>query len=104
MDRVKNPDNLVVIADFFMKLDEVSWSVVSGIYNKALIIIFRNSGLGSNAGKIAERLFGGRGGSAGGHKEAARVELPLAGIEEHGKKKTDYADFVRRQLVSIIHT
>ena len=50
MEKVKNPDNLVIIADFFMKLAEVAWSIVSGIYKNNLIIIFRSSGLGNDAG------------------------------------------------------
>lgn len=101
MDTVKSPDNLVIIADFFMKLDAVTWSVVSGLYKKSLIIIFRNSGLGKDAGRLAQDLFGKYGGSAGGHKEAARVELPLANIMAKTKAKNFYLNFVRRHLDSI---
>jgi len=101
MDTVKSPDNLVIIADFFMKLDEVNWSVVSGLYKKSLVIIFRNSGLGKDAGRLAQDLFGKYGGSAGGHKEAARVELPLSSIIGSTKGKHTYFNFVRHHLESI---
>ncbi len=36
MERVDNPDLLVLVADFFMKIAEIQWSVVSGIYQKSL--------------------------------------------------------------------
>jgi len=77
MGKVKNPDNLVIIADFFLKLAEVSWSIASGNYGQKLIIIMRNVGFRRHAGKTAEKLFG-EWGTAGGHQSAARAEVPLA--------------------------
>jgi nanoRNase/pAp phosphatase (c-di-AMP/oligoRNAs hydrolase) len=74
---VSTPDVLVLIADFFMKVDAVSWSVVSGIYGKKLVVIFRNDGVRKNAGRLAEKSFG-RFGSAGGHKDMARAEMVVA--------------------------
>jgi len=74
---VPTPDVLVLIADFFMKVDAVSWSVVSGIYGKKLVVIFRNDGVRKNAGRLAEKSFGSFG-SAGGHKDMARAEMVVA--------------------------
>ena len=71
MDEVDNPDILVLIADFFMRLAEAKWSIVSGIWGKRLIVILRNAGLHGDAGKTAQRLFGHWGGSAGGHRSTA---------------------------------
>lgn len=78
---VDNPDICVLIADFFMKISSVNWSIVSGIYQTKLILIFRNDGMRRNAGKVAEESFG-QMGSAGGHKSAARAEIPLSAIED----------------------
>lgn len=80
MGTVSNPDILVLIADFFLKMAEISWSVVSGIHGKKLIIIIRNAGFRLDAGKMAQKLFS-EYGSAGGHKGAARAEIPLSNIE-----------------------
>lgn len=77
MEEVAQPDLLVMIADFFMKLADAEWSVAAGIYEEKLIIILRNAGFRGDAGKTARRLFGRWGGSAGGHKTAARAEIPL---------------------------
>jgi nanoRNase/pAp phosphatase (c-di-AMP/oligoRNAs hydrolase) len=84
---VVNPDICVLIADFFMRIDSINWSIVSGIYERKLIIIFRNDGLRRNAGNVAKLSFG-RIGSAGGHKSMARSEIALADI----KNLVDYKD------------
>lgn len=78
---VENPDICVHIADFFMRIESVQWSIVSGIFNETLIIIFRNDGIRKNAGKVSSENFGGIG-SAGGHKSAARAEIPVAALKK----------------------
>ncbi|MDY7033818.1 MAG: DHH family phosphoesterase [Thermodesulfobacteriota bacterium] len=85
LGHVKNPDVCVIIADFFMKVDSVNWSIISGLHGNKLTIIFRNDGLRKNAGRVAQLSFG-HIGSAGGHKSAARAEIPF----EHLKNIVDY--------------
>jgi len=80
MEEVVNPDVLVIIADFFMKMAEANWSIVTGIYEERLVVILRNAGFRGDAGKTAQKLFGPWGGFAGGHKSAARAEIPLKNI------------------------
>lgn len=77
---VANPDICVIIADFFMKISSVNWSIVSGLYSKKLIIVFRNDGLRKDAGKLARQNFG-QIGSAGGHKSMARAEIPFEALK-----------------------
>lgn len=71
---VVNPDVCVLIADFFMRVNAIKWSVISGIFDKKLIVILRNDGLKKDAGNLAKQSFGHLG-SAGGHKSAARAEI-----------------------------
>jgi len=80
MGKVNNPDTLVIMADFFLKMVQATWCIVSGVYGQKLIVIFRNVGFRLDAGKLAQRLFG-ESGSAGGHKSAARAEIPLQEIK-----------------------
>lgn len=82
MGTVDDPDALVIIADFFLKMVEATWCFVSGIYGQKIIIIIRNAGFRRHAGKLAQRLFGELG-SAGGHKYAARVEMPLGDVMKY---------------------
>ncbi|MFO8111098.1 MAG: DHH family phosphoesterase [Desulfosalsimonadaceae bacterium] len=79
LGNVENPDICVLIGDFFMRVNTVTWSIVSGVYEDKLIIILRNDGLQKDAGKLASKLFG-TAGSAGGHKGMARAEIPLENI------------------------
>lgn len=78
---VVNPDVCVIIADFFMRIVSVTWSIVCGTCNKKLIIIIRNDGIRRNAGKVAKESFG-QFGSAGGHKNMARAEIALTDLSE----------------------
>ena len=80
MEEVVNPDVLVIIADFFIKVAEANWSIVTGIYEERLVVILRNAGFRGDAGKAAKKLFEPWGGLAGGHKGAARAEIPLKNI------------------------
>ena len=74
--RVGTPDILVIIADFFNRVDKFSWVLVSGIHGDKLVVIIRCDGYRKNAGKLAQKTFG-EYGPAGGHRESARAEVPL---------------------------
>jgi nanoRNase/pAp phosphatase (c-di-AMP/oligoRNAs hydrolase) len=86
---VANPDVCVVIADFFMRIHTVTWSVVSGTFDKKLIVIFRNDGARKNAGRVAKQAFGPFG-SAGGHKTMARAEVNIADAKEPALDSRDH--------------
>ncbi len=78
--RVRSPDVLVIIADFLNHVGEIDWVFVSGIHAEKLVVIFRCDGYRKSAGKLASRIFGSIG-SAGGHKDSARAEVPLKNLE-----------------------
>lgn len=84
---VTNPDVCVLIADFFMRVAAVTWSVISGTCDRKLIIVLRNDGIRKNAGTVANKVFG-QIGSAGGHKSMARAEITLSDLRAH----VDYKD------------
>jgi nanoRNase/pAp phosphatase (c-di-AMP/oligoRNAs hydrolase) len=85
---VKNPDVCVLVADFFMRVHSISWSIVSCICSQKLVIVFRNDGLRKDAGKLAKKAFGSFG-SAGGHKGMARAEIPLVNLQGLLDPKTE---------------
>lgn len=78
---VPNPDVCVLIADFFLRIDNIFWSIVSGIHMQKLIIVFRSHGFRRHSGKLAQKSFGTLG-SAGGHMGMARAEIPLTALKE----------------------
>ncbi len=78
---VVNPDVCVLIADFFMRVKSYNWSIVSGVSQGKLVIVFRNDGIRKNAGRVAKDGFAALG-SAGGHKGMARAEIALEVLED----------------------
>jgi len=81
LGEVPTPDIMVIVAEFFLRVEEVAWTIVGGIYEDKLIVIFRNDGLGKNAGRLANKAFG-KLGSAGGHAASARAEVPLGNLSD----------------------
>ena len=80
MGKVESPDILVILADFFLRIHNISWDMVSGIHQDSLVVIFRGDGLRKDMGKTAAQMFGDLG-PAGGHKQMARAEIPLEKID-----------------------
>ncbi|MCU0614158.1 MAG: DHH family phosphoesterase [Desulfobacterales bacterium] len=99
LDQVVNPDVCVLLADFFMRVNPVKWSIVSGFYDNKLIIILRNDGVRKNAGRIAKTAFSALG-SAGGHRSMARAELPLETLADF--LDTDDTKAVRKWIIKQI--
>ena len=97
LGHVVNPDVCVIIADFFMRIVTVTWSIVCGTCDKKLIVIFRNDGIRKNAGKVAKESFG-QYGSAGGHKNMARAEVALSDLSD----QVDWRDD-KKLLAWLIH-
>jgi len=80
LGRVMSPDICVSIADFFMRIHDVSWSIVSGIHGGELIVILGSEGYRKDAGKLAALAFGAYG-PAGGHKAMARAEISVKNLK-----------------------
>ena len=64
-----------------MRIISVNWSIVCGICDKKLVVIFRNDGIRKNAGDVVQKSFG-QFGSAGGHKNMARAEMALSDLPQ----------------------
>ncbi len=97
LGEVPSPDICVQVADFFMRVYGIGWSFVSGVNRGKLIIILRSDGYRKDAGKLAVRGFGAFG-SAGGHRGAARAEIPLESLGEKIIDNSRLKSFVRKCL------
>ncbi|HON58173.1 MAG TPA: hypothetical protein PLT45_01430 [Smithella sp.] len=78
---VENADVCVQIADFYLRLIGTYYVVVAGVVGDRLIIVLRGDGYRQDCGAIAQRAFGSLG-RGGGHRSAARVEIPLDLLKE----------------------
>ncbi len=81
LGKVDSPDVCVQVADFYLRIVEIYYVVIAGIIKDRLVIVFRGDGYRQDCGHIAEMAFG-KYGSAGGHKSAARVEIPLETLRD----------------------
>src|SRR5215813_4371091 len=69
-------DFVPYVADFFLQLEHVKWTVIAGIVNDSLVISVRNLGYTKNAGEFVRRFFADIG-SAGGHRAMAKAVVPM---------------------------
>ncbi|MCU0589580.1 MAG: DHH family phosphoesterase [Syntrophobacteraceae bacterium] len=99
LDEVTSADILVEIAEFFLKIHDISWSIVSGIYEENLIIVIRNDGYRKDAGKLVRRAFGTIG-CAGGHSAMARAEVPMEKLVQAVGKRSSAAieRYIRKRM------
>jgi nanoRNase/pAp phosphatase (c-di-AMP/oligoRNAs hydrolase) len=70
-------DFIPYVADFYLQLENVKWTIVSGIVNDSLVMSVRNLGYSKNAGEFVRKYFNDIG-SAGGHRAMAKAVVPLA--------------------------
>ena len=78
---VESADVCVQVADFYLRIIGTYYVVVAGIVGDRFIIILRGDGYRQDCGAIAQRAFGFIG-KGGGHKSAARMEVPLETLKE----------------------
>src|SRR6185295_15032642 len=74
-------DFIPYVADFYLQLEDVKWTVIGGIVNDSLIVSVRNLGYMKNAGEFVRRFFADIG-SAGGHRAMAKAVVPMRAFRE----------------------
>jgi nanoRNase/pAp phosphatase (c-di-AMP/oligoRNAs hydrolase) len=86
-------------ADFFSRFHGLGWSFISGVSDDKLFVIIRNDGYRKDAAKLASFAFGDFG-VAGGHRDRARVEIPLDALRERGVNGygSSLEEFVKKRL------
>ncbi len=73
-------DFMPYVADFYLQLENVQWSVISGVVNDTFVVSVRNLGYSRNAGDFVRRWFSDIG-SAGGHRTMAKAVVPLEAFQ-----------------------
>ncbi len=76
---VRRGDIIPQLADFCLQVEEVDWSVVSGVVGGELVVCVRNVGFVQHAGAVVKAAFGDLG-PAGGHRAMAKAVIPLASL------------------------
>jgi nanoRNase/pAp phosphatase (c-di-AMP/oligoRNAs hydrolase) len=81
---IPREDFVPYVADFFLQLEDVKWTVIAGVVNDTLTISVRNLGYTKNAGELVRRYFSDIG-SAGGHRAMAKAVVPIRAFREKFK-------------------
>ena len=76
LGQLPREDFIPYVADFFLQLEDVRWSIIGGVVNDSFVISVRNLGYSKNAGEFVRRYFTDIG-SAGGHRAMAKAIMPL---------------------------
>ena len=97
-------DFIPYVADFYLQLEDVKWTVVAGIVNDSLVMSVRNLGYGRNAGEFVRKYFADIG-SAGGHRSMAKAVVPLRGFrDKFGNLQADeFTDKVMSLVLEFLH-
>jgi nanoRNase/pAp phosphatase (c-di-AMP/oligoRNAs hydrolase) len=73
---VSQPDIIAEIAEFFVRFDQVNWSLATGVFDGQMKLSLRASQLGGRAGETLHAVVNGLG-NAGGHDKRAGGAIPL---------------------------
>ncbi|MBI4242574.1 MAG: DHH family phosphoesterase [Planctomycetes bacterium] len=77
LGEIQNPHFCVYIADYLVRVADISCVVVCALSTDKLTCIFRSDGMKKNVGMMCNKLFS-KYGLAGGHKTMARAEIPVS--------------------------
>jgi nanoRNase/pAp phosphatase (c-di-AMP/oligoRNAs hydrolase) len=81
LGRVRREDIIPRLADFCLQIDGAEWSVVSGVFERRVVISVRNAGSGKSAGDVVKKLFPDPE-TAGGHRTMAKVNITVGDFKK----------------------
>src|SRR3954454_15679170 len=97
-------DFIPYVADFFLQLEDVKWTVIAGIVGDALVVSVRNLGYSKHAGEFARRFFSDIG-SAGGHRAMAKAVVPMRAFRDkfHAPETDDIGARLQELVAQFLH-
>jgi nanoRNase/pAp phosphatase (c-di-AMP/oligoRNAs hydrolase) len=101
LDDLTREDIVPYIADFCLEVEGIEWAVVSGVYDRKVVVSARNYGTTRSAGELMRAAFSAYG-SAGGHRSMAKAVIPLDALNEKDAK--DPQRFLRRRFLEVYQT
>lgn len=99
LDQVPYPDFVAEMADFLLRIRNISWSLCIGSYKNLIYISVRTSNIQANASKIIRRIIP-RFGTSGGHDmiAGAQVKIDRRKIKTMASMKKDIARQMLKEL------
>ncbi len=99
LGEIGNPDMVAEMADFLLRHERMSWSIVTGLHQDKLLVSIRATNNRARAGRTIRRLVEVLGGTAGGHNLVAGGQLDCKGksVEEISQLDRDLImGFIRK--------
>jgi nanoRNase/pAp phosphatase (c-di-AMP/oligoRNAs hydrolase) len=87
LGKVYYPDLVAEVADRFLSMGDVKWSLAVGEYRGSLYFSVRTRDRRMNAGKMVREVIEPEGGTAGGHGSMAGARLPLKGMTQEVRSR-----------------
>lgn len=81
LGEVENPDIIHEVADLFVRMERMRWSLVTGRFRDRLILSVRTTNEKGSAGSLARRMLRGKG-TAGGHDRMAGGMVDIGQLNE----------------------
>jgi nanoRNase/pAp phosphatase (c-di-AMP/oligoRNAs hydrolase) len=85
--QIYTPDMVAEVAERFMYLEGVRWSLAFGEYEDAIYFSIRTNDRRMNAGRLIRDVIEEKGGSAGGHGTMAGARLPVKGLSAAAQRR-----------------
>ena len=97
-------DFIPYIADFFLQLEGVKWTVIGGVVDDSVVISVRNLGYQRNAGEFVRHYFSELG-NAGGHRAMAKAVVPLKAFQEKFGELSpgQTSDLLQEMITQFLH-
>ena len=97
-------DFIPYVADFYLQLEDVEWTIIAGIVHDSIVMSVRNLGYSKNAGEFVRKYFNAIG-SAGGHRALAKAVVPLRAFrDKFGNLQTEeFTDKVLSLALEFLH-
>jgi nanoRNase/pAp phosphatase (c-di-AMP/oligoRNAs hydrolase) len=87
LGEIYTPDMVAEIAERFMYLEGMRWSLAFAEYEDQLFFSVRTNDRRMNAGRLIREVIEAKGGSAGGHGTMAGARLPMKGLSGAARKR-----------------
>jgi nanoRNase/pAp phosphatase (c-di-AMP/oligoRNAs hydrolase) len=81
LGRVRKEDIIPRLADFCLQIEGAEWSVVSGLFQRNLVISIRNVGYVKSAAEIVRKVFSDTS-IAGGHRAMAKAVISISAFKK----------------------
>jgi nanoRNase/pAp phosphatase (c-di-AMP/oligoRNAs hydrolase) len=101
-DQLPYPDFVAEMADFLLRIKNITWSICIGSYGNLIFISLRTSNIDANASRVIKKVIP-RYGTAGGHDMIAGAKIK---IDRRKKKSIDRIkkNIVKKMLRELNHS